>query len=139
MELGEKVSKMKKMEHISAGLLVICNEKILLVQQANDIYKEHLSIPKGQINKNEKPLDAAVRETYEETGVVCKPLMKFGERNHPDFPVQLHYWLNEYVTGEAYVKDDEELDEIKWCNSKEIFELITSNLYEKIKEYLEMN
>jgi ADP-ribose pyrophosphatase YjhB (NUDIX family) len=69
MELGEKVSKMKKMEHISAGLLVICNEKILLVQQANDIYKEHLSIPKGQINKNEKPLDAAVRETYEETGL----------------------------------------------------------------------
>ncbi|SEA10186.1 ADP-ribose pyrophosphatase YjhB, NUDIX family [Segatella bryantii] len=57
------------MEHISAGLLVIRDNKILLVQQKNDHDKLHLSIPKGLIEKDEDPLDAAIRETYEETGL----------------------------------------------------------------------
>ena len=111
----------------------------LLVRRRQKEGNLQWQFPSGGIVENESDDNASIRETYEETGVVCKPLMKFGERNHPDFPVQLHYWLNEYVTGDAYVKDDEELDEVKWCSSNEVFELITSNLYEKIKEYLEKN
>lgn len=60
------------MKHLSAGIVVLCNSRILLVRQKDDIEGCHLSIPKGLIRKNEKPIDAAIRETYEETGLAIQ-------------------------------------------------------------------
>ncbi|WP_347073261.1 NUDIX domain-containing protein [Bacteroides thetaiotaomicron] len=57
------------MQNISAGLLVIHHDSILLVQQHYDVQGVHLSIPKGCIMDNESPIQAAIRETYEETGI----------------------------------------------------------------------
>lgn len=57
------------MKHISAGLVIIYNQHILLVQQNLGRSGRHLSIPKGLINPNENPMDAAIRETLEETGI----------------------------------------------------------------------
>lgn len=61
------------MKHISAGLVIIHQEKILLVRQAVDKNGRHLSIPKGLIKPGESPLKAAIRETFEETGVSVSP------------------------------------------------------------------
>ncbi len=108
----------------------------LLVRRKQKEGNLQWQFPSGGIEENESDDNASIRETFEETGVVCKPLMKFGERDHPEFPVRTYYWLNEYVTGEAFVKDDDELDDVRWCTSNEVFELITSNLYERIREYL---
>lgn len=115
------------------------DDKYLLVRRKQKEGNLQWQFPSGGIEENESDDLASVRETYEETGVVCKPIFKFGERKHPDFPVQLHYWLTEYITGDAFVKDDDELDEVKWCSSKEVMKLITSNLFDKIREYLEKN
>lgn len=115
------------------------DDKFLLVRRRQKEGNLHWQFPSGGVEENEPDDSASIRETYEETGVVCKPIMKFGERNHPDFPVQLHYWLNEYVTGDAYLKDDDELDAVQWCTSAEVLQLITSNLYDKIEEYLRKN
>lgn len=57
------------MEHVSAGLVIICQERILLVRHAMDSNGHHLSIPKGLIEPGESPLRAAIRETFEETGI----------------------------------------------------------------------
>lgn len=68
MELEKQISKNEI--NISAGLLVIQNNKILLVAQKNVIKREcKYSIPKGKIEKKETPLAAAIRETFEETGL----------------------------------------------------------------------
>lgn len=49
-----------------AGLLVYWNDKVLLVKQkAPDSW----SIPKGKVEENETFLEAAIRETAEETGI----------------------------------------------------------------------
>ena len=61
------------MRHISAGLVIIYQEKILLVRQAGDKDGRHLSIPKGLIKPEETPLQAAIRETFEETGIWVSP------------------------------------------------------------------
>lgn len=61
------------MKHISAGLVIICQEKILLVKQAVDNNDCHFSIPKGLIRSGESPLRAAIRETFEETGIRVSP------------------------------------------------------------------
>lgn len=61
------------MKHISAGLAVIYGDQILLVRQKGDLTGQHLSIPKGLIYEGETPLEAAIRETYEETGLKLSP------------------------------------------------------------------
>jgi 8-oxo-dGTP pyrophosphatase MutT (NUDIX family) len=55
---------------VSAGLVVLFQNKILLVQQQYDSNKCHLSIPKGTIEEGGSTLDTAIRETYEETGLL---------------------------------------------------------------------
>jgi len=56
----------------STGLAVICDEKILLVKQKGSSSNRYLSIPKGLIHKQEPIVDAAIRETYEETGLLVR-------------------------------------------------------------------
>ena len=57
---------------IGAGLVVIQDNKILLVHPTNAPWWGTYSIPKGGINKREDALEAARRETYEETGIKIK-------------------------------------------------------------------
>ena len=54
---------------ISSGLAIIINSKILLVKPKG-LEEGFYSIPKGLVEKNESILDTAIRETYEETGVL---------------------------------------------------------------------
>lgn len=53
-----------------AGVLIEWDKKILLVHPTNASWqKSALGIPKGKVEPNEDPLDAAVRELKEETGI----------------------------------------------------------------------
>ncbi|MFK7001506.1 NUDIX domain-containing protein [Flavobacterium oreochromis] len=52
---------------ISSGLAIIINNKILLVKPKG-LGEGFFSIPKGLVEKNESIIDAAIRETHEETG-----------------------------------------------------------------------
>lgn len=55
---------------ISAGLVIIKNNKILLVHPTNAPWWKSYSIPKGHVREGEKLLDCAIRETKEETGLI---------------------------------------------------------------------
>lgn len=57
---------------ISAGLVIIQDNQILLVHPTGSPWKKTYSIPKGHLEKGEDILDAAIRETKEETGVKIK-------------------------------------------------------------------
>lgn len=52
----------------SAGCIVICQNKILLIKPKG-LGEGHYSIPKGQIEKGETIIQAAIRETKEEIGL----------------------------------------------------------------------
>lgn len=54
---------------ISAGLLIIKDNKILLCHPTNAPWKNTYSIPKGKVEKGESLSDTAIRETYEEVGI----------------------------------------------------------------------
>ena len=60
--------KTKKME-ISAGLLIVYNNKVLLCHPTNASWKETFSPPKGLIDDGEDLIDGAIRECYEEVGI----------------------------------------------------------------------
>lgn len=62
------------MKKTSCGILMKVNDKILLGRSTGN---PHWDIPKGIKNENEEPIEAAVRETFEETGIkVNKKLLK---------------------------------------------------------------
>jgi len=54
-----------------AGILVKSNDKVFLCKRAkgNDKHDGEWSIPCGNLNKGEIPIDAAYREFYEETNI----------------------------------------------------------------------
>jgi len=56
----------------SAGLLIIQNNKILLGHPTNAAWNNTYSIPKGGVEKGESLIDTAIRETYEEVGLLFK-------------------------------------------------------------------
>jgi ADP-ribose pyrophosphatase YjhB (NUDIX family) len=74
MKVPETLNEWKDQNGIklSAGLVVIQDNKILLVHPTNSPWWGTYSIPKGQIDKNENLLNAAIRETFEETGIHIK-------------------------------------------------------------------
>lgn len=58
---------------ISAGLVIIYDNKILLVHPTGQKWYGSYSIPKGHVEEGEEYLDAAIRETQEEVGIKFKP------------------------------------------------------------------
>ena len=60
------------MEH-SAGIVIIYDNKILLVHHTGHSFQYGYGIPKGHIENNETIKDAAIRETEEEVGIKIKP------------------------------------------------------------------
>jgi ADP-ribose pyrophosphatase YjhB (NUDIX family) len=82
---------------VSAGLLIIWNDKILLGHPTNAKWYGTFTIPKGGVELNETNLEAAIRETKEEIGL---------EFNVSDIIIEDENIIN-YIdkkTGEIYKK-----------------------------------
>lgn len=115
---------------IAAGLVIICENKILLCHPTNSKWYGTYSIPKGLVNEGEDHLTCAIRETKEEIGV------KILEKNiqNKDNPFIINYLdkkgkvykqiycyiVNIYPEadeiGERYIlKENLQLDEIDWA------------------------
>lgn len=80
--------------------------QLLLVHPANAKHNI-FGIPKGHIEENEKPLDAAIRETLEETGIKATiigklDIIKYKSRIGKNEKT-VHIYLAEYLSG---IKDD---------------------------------
>ena len=54
----------------SSGLAIIYKKRILLVHPKNSRWEKTYSIPKGHVEPGESALEAAIRETSEEVGIV---------------------------------------------------------------------
>lgn len=63
-------SRANTLGHITASGLVIHENKVLLIFHP---YIKRWFQPGGHIDEGELPVDAAIREVYEETGFVCSP------------------------------------------------------------------
>ena len=57
----------------SAGIVILYRDKILLLHPSNGPWYESYSIPKGQVEPGESNMQAAIRETFEETGITIIP------------------------------------------------------------------
>lgn len=76
-------SRSTKQGHITASGLVIKDDKVLLI--LHPFIKQWFQ-PGGHIDDGEPPIDTAIREVYEETGILCESIE--GQSNPID--IDLH-------------------------------------------------
>jgi 8-oxo-dGTP pyrophosphatase MutT (NUDIX family) len=68
------IAENKRSKFGAAGIAIIWGTKILLVHPTGGSWqKRTLGIPKGSIEEGETELEAALRETFEETGIQSAP------------------------------------------------------------------
>jgi len=111
---------------LSAGGVVVRGEEVVTIvptRRAADGSRV-LALPKGHVDPGETPIEAAVREVYEETGIVAEPVCELGEsrywyrRDGRTIGKSVAFFLFEYVEGDIADHDDE-VEEVRWMGLRE--------------------
>ena len=100
---------MELKKQYSAGLAIIYNKKVLLLHTQGRSLMHSYGIPKGGIEEGESNLEAAIRETYEESGI--KVPEELINKNEYTFVVtSRNYKYNKVVT--YFIVDVKNLSQI---------------------------
>ena len=142
------------MEHKidSAGILFVCNDECLLAHSTNSRRVGSWMPPKGHLENDESPEQAAIRETEEEIGWRVRGafLKDFFDVFYTDRNGKLYKTVRVYVVriedkdpdnnGPLLLKtkdlQKEEVDEIRWCTRVDVEKLALPRYVDGIKKYL---
>ncbi len=120
----QKYSKREIIEHPGGvGVLVVDQEKILLVQQYRKAMDEMiLEIPAGKLDFQEETSVCAARELREETGIIVESMTDLGEIypsvGYTDEKIHL-YFADQIQSQGAQELDEDESVEITWMDRGE--------------------
>lgn len=81
----------------SAGCLIVDKNGMMLLGHPTNHHKDSWTIPKGQINKGESEMDAAIRETKEETGIDVVKLYDEGKAYAPHYFNEGNYKIRKRI------------------------------------------
>lgn len=100
---------------------VMKNGKVLLVQEAHGRHKGQWGFPKGHVEANESPEEAALRELAEETGLEGKLIGLAGVRTalRPKGPA-VFLCYDVHVRDDQPIKSDDEIASVAWCSLEEL-------------------
>ena len=91
----------------SAGIAIVCNNKILLCHSTNTRWFGSYMSPKGRIEENEDEVLAACRETFEEVGIKIFP-HQLGKK-HMIYYTRAKQVFKEVSIFECYIDSLEEI------------------------------
>ena len=106
---------------VAAGVLVITDERVLLVRRVNEPYRGMWTLPAGFVNGGEDPAEAAARECLEETGLSVRVTRVFdivAGREHPRGADFVIVYQAEVVGGEMQADDD--ADAVEWFDKNNL-------------------
>lgn len=109
----------------SAGLAIIMQNKILMCHPTGSRWYGTYSIPKGMVDEGESILDAAIRETKEEVGIIVKPFQINKGVYRIDYPEsrygkkELYFYIVEVDDPSNIGMDGEVIDKSKFKPNKE--------------------
>jgi len=111
-----------------AAVILVRNDEILLVRQYRLLINRlSWEIPGGKVNDGEPPDSAAIRECYEETGILCKevkPLLFFHlGLDITDNPTYLFFSENYSICGKTKL-DQHEVVDIEWISLERCLEMV---------------
>ena len=139
MKLG-KSSDGREM-HYSAGVIVECNGKYLLLDRKNP--PPGFACPAGHVDEGEEPKTAAIREVSEETGIELKDVEFICEEeiswNYCKSGTEIHYWYlyKANVVSEDFIFYKEEAKSLAWYTVEEVkklnLEQVWKYWFEKLK------
>lgn len=121
---------------ISAAI-VIEDGRLLLVRRRVSEGALSWQFPAGEVEPGESDEEAAVRETFEETGLVVRAVSSLGSRVHPNTGRTMAYTACERVSGAAHVGDEEELAEVAWSDRATLTDYVPYPFYGPVQEYLD--
>ena len=110
----------------SAGGVVVRGDEVVTIvptRRAADGSRV-LALPKGHVDPGETPIEAALREVREETGIVAEPVCELGEsrywyrRDGRTIGKAVSFFLFSYVSGDTADHDDE-VEEVRWIPLRE--------------------
>ena len=111
---------------IGANVILVKNGKILLLLRVDGWKPNHWGPPGGGADKGETPEQAAVRETFEESGLRVKSgdLELLIQRTKHDFGM-VYFYITDKFSGKGVKLSDEHSDFV-WVDMKKIDELDTT-------------
>jgi predicted NUDIX family NTP pyrophosphohydrolase len=140
----ESLNEANKTMEKSAGLVIICNNKILLGHPTGSKWKGTYSIPKGHVENGESDLEAAIRETSEEIGITIKMSDISDEKGIIDYEnngkvyKQVYYFVA-YLKTEPLISswklEKAEIDHAGFFNKEEAKSLIFKR-FKPLLDYL---
>jgi 8-oxo-dGTP pyrophosphatase MutT (NUDIX family) len=109
--------------------VVVRDGQVIVIVPAKSRSPNVLALPKGHPDGDESPLEAAIREVREETGVEAEPIEELGEieytydRKSGPVDKRVAFWLFEYRSGE--LAPDHEIAEARWMPLEEAASSLT--------------
>ncbi|WP_326595548.1 NUDIX hydrolase [Streptomyces sp. NBC_01803] len=120
-----------------AAAIVVQDGRVLMVRRRVREGELSWQFPAGKIEPGESAEQAAVRETWEETGLTVSAEKLLGERVHPKTHRLMSYTACGVVSGTAHVADQDELAEVVWCALADIPVYVPYGLFEPVQAYLD--
>ena len=106
---------------VAAAVLVLDEERVLLVRRVNEPFRGLWTLPAGFINGGEDPAEAAARECLEETGLsvrVTRVLDIIAGKEHPRGADFVIVYQAEVASGVMRAADD--ADAVEWFDKNNL-------------------
>ncbi len=136
-ELWELFLNYFKIVEAAGGIVFNDSHQFLAIKR-----RGFLDLPKGKIDKGESPIQAALREVEEETGLKCELLKPLTVSYHTYQQKEkrilkpTHWFLMKAVSEEVILQTEEDIEESFWMNADEFIH--SENAYLSLKEVVKL-
>lgn len=122
-----------------AAAVIVDDGQVLLIRRRVREGELLWQFPAGKVEPGELEGEAAVRETWEETGLAVRAVAILGERVHPATGRTISYVVCDVVEGTAHVAAESEVAEVAWCDRAALAVKVPYPLFGPAQQHLNAN